>query len=220
MYTLGTVFLEVVTSFDGVQKAARAAVRQATAGMNDNIDRDLAKGSDRLNQSAAKAGEQYGGAFEKSLRKRIAKMQSSVQLVGEDFLGADFEKYQKALKKLKKLDMSNGDNQDEALQSLRQMRAEINGVFKEYADGKREMRDGSLINLGALRKELGAAQRELERFRDPDVQTKHESDTQARALKAIKDEQDAWQRLGQSQIAARRMMDDDFNRRGRSEGVV
>lgn len=214
MYTLGTVFLEVVTSFDGVQHAARAETRKAMAGLNQEIDRDLAKGRDQLNRTAAKSAEQYGSAFEKSLRKRMSKMQDTLKTVdARQFVGGQIPKWRDALKDLKALDLSKALNQDKALLGLKQIRTELNGVFDEAATGRREMRGATLINLGALRQEIGAAERELKKFRDKDVQTKSEDDSRARAQKAIKAEQDAWQKLGQSQMAARRMMDADFNRR-------
>lgn len=70
-YSAGQVFLEVVPSFAGVQRAAERAAKPAGAAFSKGIDQGLRDADANVDRNAKRQAERYSGAFSKELQRRL-----------------------------------------------------------------------------------------------------------------------------------------------------
>lgn len=227
-YSAGTIFLEIAPSFNGVQKATRRAVREAMTGAQRDA-RDVQAGMEKDSEASGKrAGRKYGSAFERLVTERMPRMQEAVRSLESD-VGRSMTKQ---LKDIEKLDLARTTNQRKALNQLREMHQNLDGMLN---DTDSRMTALTRVNLGALREQMRAISEQAEKWKAPEEDTRAQAAQQRIAarriraeremdreftrrgeerLSAIQKEQAAQQRLGETQQRASRMMHEDFTRRG------
>jgi hypothetical protein len=198
-YSLGTVFLEVAPSFDGLQDEARRNVDRAFKDLDQRVAPHLRKLEKETARSGATAGKEYGSAFEREFRTRIKTMREAIKSVDTGSLRSDFRAVRAELKRLEGLDLSKLTNQAEVGKSLDGMRSRINTIFADVEKGQRSASRAALVNLGAVRKQIDDMSKRTSRFLTPQVD--------------VEQQKKAWDELGRLQERATREMDADYAKR-------
>src|SRR5687767_11280177 len=105
-YSGGTVWLQVVPSFNGLQGAIRKGVSGAFAGAG--IDRAATKAFSEVDKQASAAGEraarQFAGSFEKETSDRVKRMTKDFAVLREEagLSNKEFKQIRAVLKDLGK----------------------------------------------------------------------------------------------------------------------
>ncbi len=137
-YSAGTAFLTVVPSFLGVEKAMEQQVRQMAQKVDKSIAAALPKGMAAAARGArgsgARAGQEFGGAYEAAAKKILTKAYTSLPEYEPDM---KLDKWQKAVKALRKdmkdlADEKFGPDLDEAT---------FAAAVKQMEDRARALRD-------------------------------------------------------------------------------
>lgn len=131
-YSAGTVFLEVIPSFNGLQAAARRAARDVSRPMADEVDRTLGDSAER---SGERAGKKYTGAFVTQLQRRLKE---SMKQIGDIEIGADTSEAERKLaillartRDLSELDINVDINGAEALTEAREIARQLDLIVRD-----------------------------------------------------------------------------------------
>lgn len=171
-YSLGTVFLDVTPSFDGLQTAAKRATRSAFQGVAGEAERGLREANAVAQKHGEKAGQNYGSAFEKIIVKRfgdIRKQLDSLNL-GKNSGGKEVEKLRNDLDAITKMDLSKVGGRTEAFRVFRDARRDLNTLLDDAEKGGRRLSADTVRNLGAVRQQMGEVGRTMDGWNKPDPQ--------------------------------------------------
>lgn len=167
-YSLGTVYLEVTPSFDGVQRAMQSELGRGYAKMRQQAERENARAVQSMTKAArdggSRSGKEYGSAFERELKKHVSNMQSMMRDLPKGNLGSgpDFDKMRVALDRLDKQDLSTAKNRAKAYATWLDLRDQVNTLMRDADRGTRSLSNDTVRNLGALRKEVGRVGKEFD----------------------------------------------------------
>ena len=195
-YQGGTVWLQAVMSFEGLQASIRRGVSEAFAGAG--IDKASAKAFQGVEKEAGRAGEasarRFTGSFEKLTSDRIKRIQKDFQALGGSLgrQSKEFQVIEARLDRISKMDLSKVTNQAKAYQGLQRLRNEFQGMLDAADKGQRRLSDPARWNLGAIRAQTDEIADSIRRWSAPDPQ-------------AAKKQAEV-QRLGQMQERAAREM--------------
>jgi hypothetical protein len=203
-YQGGTVWIQAVPSFDGFQKSLKRGVRDAFAGAG--IDKDVRKAFEGVDREAAAAGEKAGRRYSTSFGKltgdRIKRMQADFRQLSKSLPEREFAVIEARLDRISKMDLSKVTNQARAVQGIRKLREEFQGMLDAADRGQRNLSNPARWNLGAIRDQADQIAKTIERWSAPDPN----------AAKR----QAELQRLGQLQARAEREMGAEEQRRMRA----
>ena len=150
-YSLGTVWLDVAPSFDGLQTAAKAAVAKSFAGVGNEVTKPMEQAGEKAGRAG---GKRYGNAFGDEIGKTVTKLQKQIGGLSKSLKPDELKKFQSVLRDIQKMDLSKVGNTDAAARDLMRMRADVQGIAKEYDEGSRKFSQSTRNNLGAARETL------------------------------------------------------------------
>jgi len=193
-YQGGTVWLQVVPSFEGLQSSIRRGVSEAFAGAG--VDKAAAKSFDGVEKQAGRAGEasarRFSSSFEKLTADRIKRIGKDFQSLSKSLPDKEFRVIEARLNRISKLDLSKITNQAKAIDGLRRLRNEFQGMLDAADKGQRNLSNPARWNLGAIRQQTDEIADSIRRWTAPDPQaTKRQAEIQ---------------KLGQLQVRAQREM--------------
>lgn len=213
-YQGGTVWLQVVSSFDGLQKDIRRGVTEAFAGAGvDKAAANAFKGAEReMKQSAQRTGEAMKNSFQKATTDRVRQMTKDFSVLSRSLglSSQEFQKIENRLKGISKLNLQTVTGQEKAAVGLRLLRNQFQGFIDEADRGQRRLSDPARWNLGALRAEADkvgdairawsrpdpkAAQRQAEVQRMGRLQIQAEREMGAAQQKRYADQQRAYEAM-------------------------
>lgn len=183
-YNAGNAYLQVVPSFEGIDKAVGELVQQMARGVDRGMRDSLGPQARRTLSAAARdagtqAGSEYGGAFEAAWRRSLSAAAKSLPKVTVD---ADTTPARRAIAELRARIEAFGDatigvdvKPDEALATVRRLRRQIS----EQIAGTDNV--GDLLNLKAADAELARFQQSV------DVASGRAAETMQRHLTAALD---------------------------------
>lgn len=195
-YQGGTVWLQVLPSFEGLQSSIRRGVGEAFAGAG--VDKAAARSFQDVEKAAGRAGEasarRFTGSFEKLTSERIKRIRKDFQALGGSLgeQSKEFRVIEARLDRISKMDLSKVTNQAKAYQGLRRLRGEFQNMLDAADKGQRRLSDPARWNLGFIRRQVDEIAEGIRKATGPDPQ-------------AVKRQQEL-QRLGQQQVRAQREM--------------
>lgn len=155
MYSVGSVFLQVIPSFDGVQRKAAAEGNKAGSSMAKGFD----KGLEDIEAGAAtrgkNAGKKYTGAFEKTFRDSAKSMKAAYRDLG-DSASKDLRGVANDIKQISKMKFSPQMDTGEALKALARVRS-VTRDMRSNGDLDMQIR----VNAGAIDEAAQKAQQSL-----------------------------------------------------------
>lgn len=171
-YQGGTVWLQVVPSFEGLQSSIRRGVSEAFAGAG--VDKAAAKSFQDVEKQAGAAGEKsarrFTGSFEKLTSDRIKRISKDFQALGKSLPDKEFRVIEARLDRIAKMDLSKVTNQARAVDGLRRLRGEFQAMFDAADKGQRNLSDPARWNLGFIRKQADEIADAISRATGPDPQ--------------------------------------------------
>lgn len=194
LYSVGTVFMQVVPSFDGIQHEARRQADASGKAMAERFSKHLDTVEKDATQRGGKAGAKFSGAFEKSFTKFVADARKSFKGFGDQG-SADVRRVVRALDELGKTKF------DPQMDTGRLMR-DIDLVGREL---RKVVNDDSL--QAGLRFDAGQAARDLDRIRELGIRNIGLTETEQR-------------RSWQAQYKARHEMENEFARRQAADSAA
>src|SRR5690606_4615023 len=200
-YQGGTVWIQAIPSFDGFQRELKRGVRDAFAGAG--IDKDARKAFEGVQREAAAAGEKAGRRYSTSFGKltgdRIKRMEADFRQLAKSLPEREFAVIEARLDRISKMDLSKVTNQARAVQGIRKLREEFQGMLDAADRGERNLSAPARWNLGAIRDQADQIAKTIERWSAPDPNAAKK--------------QAELQRLGQLQVRAERQMNAAEQRR-------
>lgn len=193
-YQGGTVWLQAVMSFEGLQASIRRGVSEAFAGAE--VDKSAARAFQGAEKEAGAAGEKaarrFTGSFEKLSSDRIKRISKDFSVLARSLPDKEFRVIEARLDRISKLDLSKVTNQARAVTGLTRLRNEFQGMLDAADKGQRTLSDPARWGLGFIRGQIDEINQGLRKATAPDPQ----------AAKRAAD----IQRQGQLQLRAAREM--------------
>lgn len=155
MYSVGSVFLQVIPSFDGVQRKARAEGERGGKAMSDGFDNGLADIEKGAATRGKNAGKKYTGAFEKTFKDSAKSMKAAYADLG-DSASKDLRKVSKDIERISKMKFSPTMDTGDALKSLERVRQVVREA-RNNGDLDMQIR----VNAGAIDEAARKAQESL-----------------------------------------------------------
>ena len=154
-YQGGTVWLQVVPSFEGLQTSIRRGVSEAFQGAG--IDKSANKAFEDVEKSAGRAGEasarRFTNSFDKEFSPRLKKMTKDFDVLRRSLPAGEFARIRTILKDISKFDLTTVTGQGKAARSVERLRGEFQKMISEADKGQRRMSDPARWNLGKIREE-------------------------------------------------------------------
>lgn len=220
MYTAGTVFLEVATSFLGSQRdignEARRRMGVATKAAQDVLDE-----SERRSEASGKrTGQKYGSAYERAVKERLPRMREAIKNLGKELDGDNSvktwaAKAREELKSVASMDMRSTAGQSAVEDKLRGITKELDSVLRSGKIVNEQLSDLDRVNLGGLRTQMQALNREMERWNRAGPSAADEL-AQKEGIRVVRAEQEmerAVRRRGGEQLRAEREYEQAVRRR-------
>lgn len=180
-YSAGTIFLQVVPSYRGLQESIRRKVGDVDKALNEDMEANAAKTGERVGKvlgeniakaaepAAKKATEKYEGAFRTSMKRAAAAAQRELDTINFDTASdrtlGQLETIKKRVRDLGKTEITPDFDGAKVL-------AEIAAIDKALADVKKNRKINEVFDLGAAEKSLKgftqAVENEMARIRIPD----------------------------------------------------
>lgn len=192
-YLGGTVWVQVVPSFNGLQGSIRKGVGDAFAGAGiEKASADAFKGVDK---SAAAAGERSAKAFANSFQKLTS---DRIKRVGKDFdalrhdtslVGKEFAQIRAVLNDIAKHDLTTVTGQGQATQDIVALRRQLQGMLDDADRGQRQLSDPARWGLGAIRGQFDEIDKTIKGWSNPDpIKLKIDQQGIRSTMQAIRDE--------------------------------
>lgn len=171
-YQGGTIWLQAVPSFEGLQSSIRRGVSEAFAGAG--IDKSVEKAFQGVEKQAGRAGEasarRFTGSFEKLTGDRIKRMAKDFSVLGRSLPDKEFRVIEARLDRISKMDLSKVTNQAKAVDGLRRLRNEFQGMLDAADKGQRNLSNPARWGLGFIRGQIDEINRGLSKALAPDPQ--------------------------------------------------
>lgn len=211
-YSIGTVWLQVATSFDGVQQGMKRHVKQGTDAAAKEATRALGQIENEAEQTGGRAGKKYGSAFEREMKTRVGRMQESIaDIVGGDGIKTRIAHTKRLLDDLATSSYKTDRERADAANKLLDVHKTVNQILNENDTGARKLSSQTVANLAALSRQLGETKREMNKWGATDPRTGKNL-----AAQQLKD-QETLQRSGVKQVAAAREMNAELDKRAQKE---
>lgn len=190
-YLGGTVWLQVVPSFDGVQQSIRDGVSKAFAGAG--IDRAAANAFRPVERQAGEVGEKAAqrltNSFQRLTQERIRRIGRDFDVLKNSLPEAEFNRIRAILTDISKLDLRTVTGQAQAADGVRRLRTEFQGFLDEADRGQRRLSDPARWNLGAIRAQADEIGESIRRWSSPDpIRVRVDRDSVRREMQAIRNE--------------------------------
>lgn len=184
-YSAGTVFLQVVPSFDNVQRNISQATKGMGRQLGQEVDRGLRDGTKDIDKTGDQAAQKFSGAFATTLQKRLKESMAKVGKidleVNDDPIRRDLARIRLEIEKFSDLEIDVDINGAQAIALAKTYQRELEAIFNDQdvdinvrvdaAEGRRALmaftEDMERSLLGLTAREL--AQRKnfnVERIRD------------------------------------------------------
>lgn len=181
VYSAGTIFLQVVPSYRGLQDSIREKVGEVDRALNADMERNAAKTGERVGKvlgeniaksaepGAKRAAEKYEGAFRTSLKRAASAAQKELDAINFDTASdRTLEQLELIKRRMRDLGKTKIDAEFDGRKAL----AEIEALDKALADIKKNRRVEDIFDLGAAQKSIAAMRKsvddELARIKIPD----------------------------------------------------
>jgi hypothetical protein len=190
-YQGGTVWLQVVPSFEGLQSSIRRGVGEAFAGAG--VDKAASKAFQDVEKQAGRAGEasarSFAGSFEKLTTDRIKRISKDFTVLKNSLPEQEFARIRTVLKDISKLDLSKVTGQAQARDGLTRLRGEFQGMLDDAEKGQRRLSDPARWNLGAIRTQIDEIGDSIKRWTAPDpIKVRIDKESIASEMAAIRNE--------------------------------
>ena len=166
-YSGGTVWLQVVPSFNGLQGAIRQEVGKAFAGAG--IDEASAKAFQPVEKHAAEAGrkaaDKFAGSFQTLTRDRIRRVGKDFETLKDSLPEKEFRQIRAVINDIAKQDLTKVTGQAKAADGIRALRNQFQGMLD---DNSRALSDPERWTLGAVRKQFDEIGDTIRKWSAPD----------------------------------------------------
>lgn len=190
-YQGGTVWLQVVPSFDGTQQSIRRGVAEAFAGAG--VGKAAADAFRPAEREAEKIGERAAqrltNSFQKITQDRIKRISKDFDVLKNSLPEQEFNRIRTILADISNLDLRNVTGQAQAADGVRRLRNEFQGFLDEADRGQRQLSDPARWNLGAIRTQADEIGDSIRRWSSPDpIRVRFDRDAVRNEMQAIRDE--------------------------------
>jgi hypothetical protein len=166
-YSGGTVWLQVVPSFNGLQGAIRQEVGKAFAGAG--IDEATAKAfqpvEKRAEEAGRKAADKFAGSFQTLTRDRLKRVAKDVDTLKDALPEKEFRQIRAVINDIAKQDLTKVTGQAKAADGIRALRNQFQGMLD---DNSRALSDPERWTLGAVRKQFDEIGDTIQKWSAPD----------------------------------------------------
>jgi hypothetical protein len=168
VYSAGSIFLQVVPSFQGFEAAARRTAKKMEGIFEESLDQAGERGAERARRhmddalggpearrsgrrGGQQVGDEFSGAFETTMKKRVAK---AMDAIGESG-GAQVEKIRQQLASLRDARVGVDLDAGAAIAEIKELDKQINELAKNSASiDVRVNAKAAAAELAAFNKEL------------------------------------------------------------------
>jgi len=211
-FSLGTIWVQVVPSFKGVQEAAATEARKGAASMQAANEQMLRNTERAAGLSGKRAGKNYGSAFEREMKPlidEVDRLTKNVMKRGTGPGGREFSEWRKMAAEMKKVDLSTAASRQNVFEQFQRMRTGV----RDLLQGSSKLNADTRRNASALLQTLDKTQATIDGWRGP---TQVEKDLQ-RASAAAERERKAGEAHQRAMARAQRMAQEENFQRSKRE---